>query len=70
MTTYRVGNHQPQNVYRDDQPGERYVIAYGKGPWVMVKDRLTGETLGTWFSSDALLNATEMLARLRSEAQS
>ncbi len=48
---------------------ERYVIAYGKRGWVMVKDRLTGEVHGTWFSDDGLLNATEMAARLnRQEA--
>jgi hypothetical protein len=46
---------------------ERYLITYGPGGSVMVKDSLTGEVHGVWFSGDALLNATEMVARLNSQ---
>lgn len=49
----------------DDVDDERHVIVNGRAGIVMVKDTLTGDVLGTWFNDDALLNATEMLVKLR-----
>lgn len=44
---------------------ERYVIRHGRRGVVHVDDTVTGETVGTWFNADALLNADEEIARLK-----
>lgn len=59
-----------RNNREGDDVDERYVIVNGRAGIVMVKDTRTGEVLGTWFSGDALLNATEMLNKLKSREAS
>lgn len=52
----------------DGGRGPRYVVAYSRTRGaVFVKDTWIGETVGTWWGTDALLFASEQAARLNAQ---